>query len=71
VDGRTQAPTDFIMRAHKAKLLVHPYTFRSDKEFLPVSYQGQPDNEYRLFKSLGADGFFTDFPSDAVQALKN
>lgn len=62
--------TSVVQNAHKAGLLVHPWTFRSDAPFLNAKYQGNPALEYKEFLKLGVDGFFTDFPKDAVEALK-
>jgi glycerophosphoryl diester phosphodiesterase len=66
--GRLKSPNDLIERAHRLKLFVHPYTFRSDKEFLHSSYGGDPMKEYEAFYRLGVDGVFSDFPDHAVAA---
>ncbi len=63
-----QPPTDLILLAHKAGLQVHPYTFRTDKEYLHPYYKGDPLAEYRQFFQLGVDGLFSDFPDTAVKA---
>ncbi len=70
VSGVLQKPTPLIAAAHAAGLKVHPYTFRSDKEFLHASYAGNPLAEYHQFFDAGVDGIFSDFPDDAVKALK-
>jgi glycerophosphoryl diester phosphodiesterase len=80
--GRTQAPTRFIQNAHEAGLLVHPWTFRRENNFLPVDYrQGNPASPQflnatgdiarwmTLFYKLGVDGLFTD-NSDAGVAVR-
>ncbi|MES3037093.1 MAG: glycerophosphodiester phosphodiesterase [Bdellovibrionota bacterium] len=67
-DGKPQEATNFIKLAHAAKLKVHPYTFRSDKEFLPAGYAGDAQAEYLQFFRLGVDGLFSDFPDQAVKA---
>ena len=67
-DGKLQRSTDFIERAHAKGLKVHPYTFRSDKEFLAPEYGGDPAAEYKQFFDLGVDGLFSDFPDHAVKA---
>lgn len=69
-DGKLQNPTSLIKDAHQAGLKVHPYTFRSDKEFLNAAYKGDPKAEYIEFFKLGVDGVFSDFPADAVAARK-
>lgn len=60
--------TSLVADAHAAKLLVHPWTFRSDGKFLAPEYEGQPEREYDQFFSLGVDGLFSDFPDTAAQA---
>jgi glycerophosphoryl diester phosphodiesterase len=68
--GALGAPTDLVSRAHAAGLFVHAWTMRSDPRFLAREYGGDPGREYRQFAALGVDGVFTDFPDDAVRALK-
>ena len=42
-DGRPLAPTSFVRDAHAAGLLVHPYTFRRENQFLPLELRvGRP-----------------------------
>ena len=69
-EGTLEQPTTLVADAHAAKLKVHPYTFRSDKEFLNKAYAGNPETEYLQFMKLGVDGVFSDFPNDAVKARK-
>ena len=66
--GRLQAPTSLVDDAHLAGLLVHPWTFRSDRQFLAAEYGGDPGKEYDQFFSLGVDGVFSDFADTAVHA---
>ena len=66
--GQLLAPTDLVVRAHKNNLVVHPYTFRSDKQFLAASYKQDPSKEYLQFFELGVDGVFSDYPNHAYQA---
>jgi glycerophosphoryl diester phosphodiesterase len=61
-------PGDLIARAHKAKLLVHAYTFRNEQSRLPSDYAGNPVNEYLQYFALGIDGVFSDFADTAVAA---
>jgi len=61
-------PTDLVDRAHKAGLLVHPYTFRNEARRLANDYAGNPVAEYQQFFALGVDGLFSDFPDTAVAA---
>jgi glycerophosphoryl diester phosphodiesterase len=67
-DGSLAAPTDLIVRAHAAGLLVHVWTVRVEKEFLPAAYQGHAEREFEQLRALGADGVFTDFPDVAVKS---
>jgi glycerophosphoryl diester phosphodiesterase len=64
--GPDQQPrcTDLVELAHRAGLLVHPYTLRRDS--LP---QGFPTLESLLgtLLDLGIDGLFTDCPDLAVR----
>jgi glycerophosphoryl diester phosphodiesterase len=62
-------PTDLVRRAHEAGLLVHVWTLRIDKEFLPAGYRGDASAEFRRFRELGVDGLFTDFPDVAVRTF--
>jgi glycerophosphoryl diester phosphodiesterase len=77
--GNLQQPTGLVGDAHRAGLLVHPYTFRNENAFLPADFrQGDPASpaylrgtgdapaEYRLFLRLGVDGMFSDNPDTAV-----
>jgi glycerophosphoryl diester phosphodiesterase len=67
-DGTLGAPTDLVARAHAAGLLIHVWTLRADKEFLPAGYHGNPQEEFEQFRQLGVDGVFTDFPDIASRS---
>jgi glycerophosphoryl diester phosphodiesterase len=67
-DGRLLPPTTLVADAHAAGLLVHPWTFRSDGNFLAPGYKGDPEREYARFFSLGVDGLFSDFTDTAFKA---
>jgi glycerophosphoryl diester phosphodiesterase len=67
-DGRLLPPTSLVEDAHRAGLLVHLWTFRSDGTFLAPDYDGDPEREYDQFFSIGVDGLFSDFPDAAVRA---
>lgn len=62
-------PTSLVADAHKAGLLVMPYTFRNEYFYLLSDYGGDPINEYRQFFALGVDGLFSDFADTAVAGL--
>jgi glycerophosphoryl diester phosphodiesterase len=79
--GNLLEPTSFVRDAHRAGLVVHPWTFRKENEFLPADFrQGNPASpeflratgdapaEFRLFFRLGVDGLFSDHPDTAVAA---
>ena len=52
----------------RAGLLVHVWTVRVEKEFLPAGYKGRAEAEFEQFRQLGVDGVFTDFPDVAARA---
>ena len=70
-DGTLREPTTLVADAHKAGLLVHVWTLRSEPVFLSPSYGGDPVKEYRQFAALGVDGIFGDFPDVAFAALRS
>jgi glycerophosphoryl diester phosphodiesterase len=76
-------PTTMVRDAHRAGLVVHPYTFGRENDFLPVDFRqgnsarplylaapGDFPAELRLFLSLGVDGLFTD-NSDVAVAVRS
>lgn len=77
-DGSSATPTSLIADAHRAGLLVTPYTFRPENQFLPLerrSAGGADPNAYgdiigeiRQYIALGVDGFFTDNADLGVEA---
>jgi glycerophosphoryl diester phosphodiesterase len=77
-EGRSLAPTSFVDDAHRAGLLVHPYTFRNENSFLPLELRTSPDRdaygrafaEYDQFLALGVDGVFSDNADTAVEARR-
>ena len=77
--NRLLAPTSLINDAHRAGLLVHPYTFRPENNFLAADHrEGNPASpeflrargnqpaELKLFYKLGVDGVFADNADTAV-----
>jgi glycerophosphoryl diester phosphodiesterase len=68
--GTLGTATDLVARAHAAGLLVHVWTLRIDKAFLPAGYKGDAGAEFLRFRDLGVDGIFTDFPDVGVRAFK-
>jgi glycerophosphoryl diester phosphodiesterase len=74
--GNSLPPTTFVRDAHRAGLLVHPYTFRNENSFLPAELRSSSDPaaygnaaaEYEQFFGLGVDGLFSDNADWAVRA---
>jgi len=67
-DGSLRPPTDLVARAHALGLVVHVWTVRVEKDFLPAAYKGDAGAEFEQLRQLGVDGVFTDFPDLAVKA---
>ena len=78
-DNRRGLATALVGDAHRAGLLVHPWTFRRENTFLPEDLRrGDPASpaylrtvgdlpaELRQFCQLGVDGLFSDNPDLAV-----
>lgn len=60
---------EIVRRAHQQGLVVHPYTFRADS--VGESHSTFAD-EVRVFvRDYEVDGFFTDFPDRAREALES
>jgi len=70
-DGTVHPPTDLVPRAHALGLLVHIWTIRIDREFLPAGYHGRAETEFEQFRDAGVDGLFTDFPDVAARVYGN
>jgi len=78
--GHSLPPTTFIADAHAAGLVVHPYTFRNENQFLPLedrSNGGADPNAYgdafaedKRFFAAGVDGIFTDNSDTGVAARR-
>jgi glycerophosphoryl diester phosphodiesterase len=73
--GDLGEPTTFVADAHEAGLLVHPYTFRNENEFLPTDLRdageepgdyGRAIEEQLAYWETGIDGIFTDNPDTGV-----
>ena len=69
-DRKLLPPTSLIRRAHRMGLVVHTWTFRSERRRLAYDYRGNPFREYLQFYRLGIDGVFSDFPDHAVLARR-
>jgi glycerophosphoryl diester phosphodiesterase len=74
--GASLEPTSFVDDAHEAGLVVHPYTFRNENQFLPLELRSSADPnaygnaiaEYEQFYGLGVDGLFSDNADTAIEA---
>jgi glycerophosphoryl diester phosphodiesterase len=62
--------SSMVQEAHAAGLVVHPYTFRAEKEFLPPYAVDFDDLLDIFYFKVGVDGAFTDFPDRAVNFLR-
>ena len=66
--GKLGTPTALVRDAHAAGLLVHPYTFRVENNFLPANYKsdavpsdsGNLFGEIAAYRAAGIDGLFSD-----------
>ncbi len=75
-DDSSGTPTSFVRDAHRAGLVVHPYTFRRENTFVPLELRSSTDpagigdlkSEIRQFLALGIDGLFTDNADIGVAA---
>jgi glycerophosphoryl diester phosphodiesterase len=75
-NGFLQTPTTLVADAHAAGLVVHPYTFRNENNFLPADFRTDADpshygnafGEYAIFFQLGIDGLFSDNSDTAIEA---
>ncbi|WP_432888328.1 glycerophosphodiester phosphodiesterase [Kribbella sp. CA-245084] len=76
--GKLGKPTSLVADAHKAGLVVHPYTFRVENTFLPADFDSSvnPNDSGNLFgeiaayRKAGIDGLFTDNTDIAVAEEK-
>jgi glycerophosphoryl diester phosphodiesterase len=75
-DGQLGEPTTLVADAHAHHLLVHPWTFRAENNFLPKNMVrgsapesfGNIQAELLAFLRTGMDGFFTDQADQGFQA---
>jgi glycerophosphoryl diester phosphodiesterase len=73
-DDTLGEPTTLVDDAHAVDLLVHPYTFRNENQFLPAELRegedpaayGRAIEEHLAFWETGIDGMFTDNPDTGV-----
>ncbi|MET8117037.1 glycerophosphodiester phosphodiesterase [Streptomyces prasinus] len=77
--GNLTEPTTLVRDAHRAGLILHPYTMRNENPFLPADFRrgGDPDaygdvfGAFRAYFATGIDGVFTDHPDTALLARED
>lgn len=77
--GKLSQPTSLVNDAHAAGLIVHPFTFRAENNFLPVDLRkgddpavhGEIEAEVRSYLATGIDGLFIDHPDVAAGLRQN
>lgn len=77
--GRLTKPTAVVKDAHKAGLVLHPYTARNENQFLPADFQvgtdpnayGDPLSAFTTWFATGIDGLFTDNADTAILARED
>ncbi|MFE5189085.1 glycerophosphodiester phosphodiesterase [Streptomyces sp. NPDC056628] len=77
--GRLTTPTTLVRDAHRAGLLLHPYTMRNENPFLPAEFRKGTDPDaygdvfgaYRAYFATGIDGVFTDNPDTGLLARQD
>ncbi|MDX2703691.1 glycerophosphodiester phosphodiesterase [Streptomyces sp. PA03-6a] len=74
--GKLGTPTTLVRDAHKAGLILHPYTMRNENSFLPADFRvGTDPNSYgdafgafKVYFEQGIDGIFSDNCDTALLA---
>jgi glycerophosphoryl diester phosphodiesterase len=74
--GKLGKPTTLVRDAHKADLILHPYTMRNENQFLPADFRRGTDptaygdvfGALKTYFETGIDGIFTDNPDTALLA---
>ncbi|MFD8072892.1 glycerophosphodiester phosphodiesterase [Streptomyces sp. NPDC059718] len=74
--GKLGTPTTLVRDAHKAGLILHPYTMRNENSFLPADFRvGTDPNAYgdafgafKVYFEQGIDGIFSDNCDTALLA---
>ncbi|RDD88813.1 glycerophosphodiester phosphodiesterase [Streptomyces parvulus] len=77
--GRLTEPTTLVRDAHRAGLILHPYTMRNENPFLPAEFRKGTDPDaygdafgaFRTYFATGIDGIFTDNPDTGVLARED
>ncbi|WP_329298666.1 glycerophosphodiester phosphodiesterase [Streptomyces sp. NBC_00659] len=74
--GNLTTPTTLVADAHRAGLILHPYTMRNENPFLPANFRqgtaadayGDPFGAFKVYFETGIDGVFSDNADTAVLA---
>ncbi|MFD8214425.1 glycerophosphodiester phosphodiesterase [Streptomyces sp. NPDC059697] len=77
--GALTTPTTLVADAHRAGLILHPYTMRNENNFLPANFrQGTDPNAYgdafgafKTYFATGIDGVFSDNADTALLARED
>lgn len=77
--GKLLTPTAVVEDAHRAGLVLHPFTARNENQFLPADFRvgtdpnayGDPLAAFRTWFATGIDGLFTDNADTAVLARED
>ncbi|MEU9593599.1 glycerophosphodiester phosphodiesterase [Streptomyces sp. NPDC048219] len=77
--GNLTEPTTLVRDAHRAGLILHPYTMRNENPFLPAEFRkgsapdayGDAFGAFRTYFATGIDGIFTDNPDTGVLARED
>ncbi|MEK9523848.1 glycerophosphodiester phosphodiesterase [Streptomyces venezuelae] len=72
--GRLGDPTTLVRDAHRAGLILHPYTHRNENSFLPAEFRrgtdptayGDSFGALKRYLATGIDGIFSDNPDTAL-----
>ncbi|MFD9461725.1 glycerophosphodiester phosphodiesterase [Streptomyces sp. NPDC060027] len=74
--GNLTQPTTLVADAHRAGLILHPYTMRNENPFLPTSFRkgtaadayGDAFGAFKVYFETGIDGVFSDNADTALLA---
>ncbi|MEV6316905.1 glycerophosphodiester phosphodiesterase [Streptomyces sp. NPDC051776] len=75
-NGKLGTPTTLVRDAHRAGLILHPYTMRNENQFLPADFRrgtdpaayGDAFGAFKTYFETGIDGIFSDNPDTALLA---
>lgn len=78
-DGSLGTPTTLVKDAHKAGLILHPYTMRNENTFLPANFKkgtdpaayGDAFGAFKAYFETGIDGIFSDNCDTALLARED